>query len=101
MGSLLNCQCSEVQVSWSWGETNNRRSHRTYMSSEKTSARVRKSIPDSAGDRRTGSVGERPELSRGKTGGDRHGGSIAERDQFSIEDEIAGATSNDPGLGGE
>ncbi len=74
--------------------------HRTYMNSEKTRARVRKSIPDFTGDRRTGSVGERPELSRGRTGGDRHGGSTAKRDQPSIEDEIAGDTTNDPGLGG-
>ena len=82
-------------------ERNRARHHLTCMSSEKSGTRVRKSIPDSAGDRRTGSVGERPELSRGKTGGDRHGGSTSEREQSSIDDELAGDTTNDPGLGGE
>jgi hypothetical protein len=70
------------------------------MDSEKSTERNHKSAAESTGDRRTGSVGERPELRASTMGGDRRAGSTSEKKKRSIEDEIAGDTANDPGLGG-
>ncbi|MBV9443525.1 MAG: hypothetical protein JO217_12650 [Acidobacteriaceae bacterium] len=47
------------------------------MESHKSVAQRDKSDPDSSGDRRTGSVGERPELAANTTGGDRRSGRSA------------------------
>jgi hypothetical protein len=71
-----------------------------HMDSEKSTKRNVESVTESAGDRRTGSVGERPELRANTTGGDRRAGSTSETTKYSIEDEFAGDTANDPGLGG-
>ena len=70
------------------------------MNSEKQTQRKDESVAESTGDRRTGSVGERPELTGSTTGGDRRAGSTSETKKRSIEDEFAGDTANDPGLGG-
>jgi hypothetical protein len=70
------------------------------MDSEKTAKKKDESASESTGDRRTGSVGERPELTASTIGGDRRSGSTSETKKHSIEDEFAGDTANDPGLGG-
>jgi hypothetical protein len=70
------------------------------MDSEKTKRRADESVPESSGDRRAGSVGERPELAGSRDSGDRSAGSH-KRGKHSVEDEIAGDSANDPGLGGE
>ena len=70
------------------------------MDSEKSMEREHKSTGESTGDRRTGSVGERSELRASTIGGDRRAGSTSETKKRGIEDEIAGDTANDPGLGG-
>jgi hypothetical protein len=69
------------------------------MTSKKSAERKLKSIATSGGDRRTGSVGERPELAGSRDDGDRSIGASKKRGP-SIEDEIAGDSANDPGLGG-
>ena len=70
------------------------------MDSSKSAERKDESAAESTGDRRTGSVGERPELTASTTGGNRRSGSTSETHKHSIEDEFAGDTANDPGLGG-
>ncbi|MBV8709597.1 MAG: hypothetical protein JOZ45_13895 [Acidobacteriaceae bacterium] len=70
------------------------------MDTEKSTKRKNESTAESTGDRRTGSVGERPELTASTIGGDRRAGSTSESKKRSIEDEFAGDTTNDPGLGG-
>ena len=70
------------------------------MGSDKSQKRENESVEESAGDRRTGSVGERPDLTASTIGGDRRAGSTSEKRKHSIEDEFAGDTANDPGLGG-
>lgn len=69
------------------------------MESRKSIVRKQKASSESHGDRRTGSVGERPELAASASGGDRRSGTAGER-KTSIEDEITDTTVNDPGLGG-
>lgn len=71
------------------------------MASHKSKSREDESASESSGDRRTGSVGERPELTASTIGGDRRAGSTSEKKKHSIEDKFAGGTANDPGLGGE
>lgn len=70
------------------------------MDSEKSAGREAKSTPESSGDRRTGSVGERPDLAGSRDSGDRSVGSSKKKSSHSIDDEIAGTAENDPGLGG-
>lgn len=70
------------------------------MDTEKSTKHKDESNAESTGDRRTGSVGERPELAASTTGGDRRVGSTGEMKKRSIEDEVAGNTANDPGLSG-
>lgn len=70
------------------------------MDSDKSAKRKDESVVESTGDRRTGSVGERPDLTASTIGGDRRAGSTSETKKPSIEDEFAGDTANDPGLGG-
>jgi hypothetical protein len=70
------------------------------MDSEKSAKQNNESAAESTGDRRTGSVGERSELRASTIGGDRRAGSTSETKKHSIEDEFAGDTANDPGLGG-
>ncbi len=70
------------------------------MSSDQSKKREEESAAESTGDCRTGSVGERPELRASTIGGDRRAGSTGEKKKRSIEDEFAGDTANDPGLGG-
>jgi len=70
------------------------------MDREKSTKHKDENNTESTGDRRTGSVGERPELTANTTGGDRRAGSTSETKKRSIEDEFAGDTANDPGLGG-
>lgn len=70
------------------------------MSADKAQKQENESAAESTGDRRTGSVGERPELTASTIGGDRLAGSTSEKKKHSIEDEFAGDTANDPGLGG-
>ena len=69
------------------------------MSSDQAKERE-ESAAESTGERRTGSVGERPELTASTIGGDRRAGSTSEKKKHSIEDEFAGNMTNDPGLGG-
>ncbi len=64
------------------------------MESKKSLMRDLKSAPDSEGDRRAGSVGEKPELAGSRDSADRSGKSRrAESDSE--------ASSSDPILGGE
>lgn len=69
------------------------------MHSEKDAMRHEKSETSSAGDRRTGSVGERPDLAGSRDSGNHSVGSRSKK--HSIEEELDGSTGNDPGLGGE
>ncbi len=69
------------------------------MDSKKSDLRNEKSAESSAGDRRAGSVGERPDLAGSRDSGDRSGTRSKTR-KHAIEDEIAGDAGNDPGLGG-
>ncbi len=69
------------------------------MDSKKSDLRDEKSAEHSAGDRRGGSVGERPDLAGSRDSGDRTSTSSNTR-KHAIEDEIAGEAGNDPGLGG-
>jgi hypothetical protein len=59
------------------------------MESKKKAIRDVKSDPDSTGDRRAGSVGERPELARSRDSGERSVGS--KRNETDLEE-----TSSDP-----
>jgi hypothetical protein len=70
------------------------------MDSEKSTERNVESDTESADDCRTGSVRERPELRASTIDGDRRAGSTSETKEHSVEDEFAGDTANDPGLGG-
>jgi hypothetical protein len=64
------------------------------MESKKSKIRDLKSAPDSEGDRRAGSVGERPELAGSRDSGDR---SVGSKRTESDSD----TSSSDPILGGE
>ncbi len=66
------------------------------MDSEKSRRREEKSSSESTGDRRTGSVGERPDLAGSRDDGDRSVGSHGKTRKHSIEDEIAATSSNEP-----
>ncbi len=68
------------------------------MESEKSAIRKEKSESESAGDRRTGSVGERPDLAASRDSGNH---TVGSRKKHSIQEELDGTTGNDPGLGGE
>ena len=70
------------------------------MKSRKSAIREVKSEADSSGDRRAGSVGERPELAGSRDNGDRSVGS-RKASRHSIDDEIASESGQDPILGGE
>ncbi len=59
------------------------------MDSHKTISQREKSAPDSGGDRRAGSVGERPELAANTTGGDRRSGTPGEKHKHSLDDELS------------
>jgi hypothetical protein len=69
------------------------------MDTAKSSHREQESQSDSTGDRRTGSVGERPDLAGGKDSGNRTPASKPKKN--STQQELDGETGNDPGLGGE
>lgn len=66
------------------------------MESEKSLERDTKSVPDSAGDRRTGSVGERPELAGSRDSDARSPGTKHKSEEQAVEDEIAGYSDSEP-----
>jgi hypothetical protein len=70
------------------------------MKSTKSAMREAKSEAESGGDRRAGSVGERPELAGSRDSGNRSVGSRKSRGH-SVEEEISDQSDSGPVLGGE